>query len=44
MTGTGKSETIKDTYTEEEIAKMTLDDLSNPKVFEAVRKSMIRKE
>ena len=33
----------KDTYTDEEISKLTLDDLSKPGVFEAVRKSMTSK-
>lgn len=31
---------VKDFYTEDEISRMTLDDLNDPKVWEAVRKSM----
>lgn len=31
---------VKDTYTDEEISKLTLEDLDKPGVFEAVRKSM----
>lgn len=31
---------VKDYYTEEEISKLTLDDLNNPDVWNAVRKSM----
>lgn len=33
----------KDYYTEEEISKLTLEELDNPKVWEAVRKSMTMK-
>lgn len=33
----------KDTYTDEEISKLTLEDLDKPGVFEAVRKSMTSK-
>lgn len=36
----GQMDKTKDYYTEDEISKMTLDDLSDPKVWEAVRKSM----
>ena len=36
----GKTNQIKDHYTQEEIAKLSLDDLDNPEVWEAVRKSM----
>lgn len=32
----------KDYYTDEEISKLTLDDLNDPKVWEAVRKSMTK--
>ena len=31
---------VKDTYTEEEISRLTLDELNDPKVWEAVRRSM----
>lgn len=31
---------VKDFYTEDEISRMTLDDLNDPKVWEAVRRSM----
>jgi hypothetical protein len=31
---------VKDFYTEEEISRLTLEDLDNPKVWEAVRRSM----
>ena len=33
----------KDYYTDEEISRLTLDDLNDPKVWEAVRKSMTNK-
>ena len=33
----------KDYYTDEEISKLTLDDLNDPKIWEAVRKSMTNK-
>ncbi len=36
----GQMNTVKDYYTEDEIAKMSLDDLNDPQVWEAVRKSM----
>lgn len=36
----GAASQVKDYYTEEEIAKLTDEDLSNPQVWEAVRKSM----
>ena len=34
---------VKDYYTEEEISKLTLDDLNNPDIWNAVRKSMTQK-
>lgn len=37
-----ESNNVKDFYTEEEISKLSLDDLSNPKVWDAVRKSMTK--
>lgn len=37
------TEKVKDFYTEDEINKLTLDDLDKPGVFEAVRKSMTSK-
>ena len=36
----GQMEKAKDYYTEDEIARMSLDDLNDPQVWEAVRKSM----
>ena len=36
----GQMDTVKDYYTDDEISKMTLDDLDDPQVWEAVRKSM----
>lgn len=36
----GQMNKVKDYYTEDEISKMTLDDLNDPNVWEAVRKSM----
>lgn len=36
----GQMNSTKDYYTDEEISRMTLDDLDNPEVWEAVRKSM----
>lgn len=36
----GQMNKVKDYYTEDEIAKMSLDDLDDPQVWEAVRKSM----
>ena len=35
-----KSDVVKDIYTDEEISKLSLDDLDKPGVWEAVRKSM----
>jgi len=37
---TGPSSKVKDFYTEEEIAALSDDDLDNPQIWEAVRKSM----
>ena len=37
------TEKVKDFYTEDEISRLTLDDLDKPGVFEAVRKSMTSK-
>jgi hypothetical protein len=36
----GQMEKVKDYYTEDEISRMSLDDLNDPRVWEAVRKSM----
>lgn len=36
----GQMSKVKDYYTDDEIAKMSLDDLNDPQVWEAVRKSM----
>lgn len=36
----GMTNQVKDHYTQEEIAKLSLDDLDDPQVWEAVRKSM----
>ncbi len=36
----GQMNKVKDYYTDDEIAKMSLDDLNDPQVWEAVRKSM----
>ena len=36
----GMTNQVKDHYTQEEIAKLSLDDLDNPEIWEAVRKSM----
>jgi len=36
----GQASQVKDYYTEEEISRLTEDDLNNPQVWEAVRKSM----
>ena len=36
----GATSTVKDYYTEEEISRLTEEDLNNPQVWEAVRKSM----
>ena len=36
----GQMNKVKDYYTEDEISRMSLDDLSDPQVWEAVRKSM----
>ena len=36
----GQMNTVKDHYTEDEIARLSLDDLNDPQVWEAVRKSM----
>ena len=36
----GQTSQVKDYYTEEEISKLTDEDLSNPQVWDAVRKSM----
>lgn len=36
----GMTNQVKDHYTQEEIAKLSLDDLDNPQVWDAVRKSM----
>ena len=36
----GQKDKIKDFYSEDEISRMTLDDLNDPRVWEAVRKSM----
>ena len=35
---------VKDYYTEDEISRLTLDDLNDPKVWEAVRKSMTQQK
>lgn len=37
---TGQAERVKSEYSEEEISRMTLDDLDNDEVWEAVRRSM----
>lgn len=37
---TGQAEKVKDYYSEEEIQRLSLDDLNDPKVWEAVRNSM----
>lgn len=37
-----ETNTVKDSYTAEEISKLSLDDLSDPKVWDAVRKSMTK--
>lgn len=37
---TGQVDKVKDYYTEAEIERMTLDDLNDPRVWDAVRKSM----
>lgn len=37
---TGQADKVKDYYTEAEIERMTLDDLDDPRVWNAVRKSM----
>jgi hypothetical protein len=37
---TTQQEKVKDFYTDDEISRMTLDDLNDPRVWEAVRKSM----
>lgn len=36
----GQMNTVKDHYTEDEIARLSLDDLNDPQVWEAVRRSM----
>ena len=36
----GQKDKVKDYYSEDEISRMTLDDLNDPRVWEAVRKSM----
>lgn len=43
MTNTNTDKSIKEHYTDEEISKLSLDDLSNPKVWDAVRKSMTKR-
>ena len=43
MTNTETGNSFKDSYTEEEISKLSLDDLSDDRVWEAVRKSMTKK-
>ena len=39
---TTKTEKVKNFYTDEEISKLTLEDLDKPGVFEAVRNSMTK--
>jgi len=36
----GQMNTVKDHYTEDEIARLSLDDLNDPQVWDAVRRSM----
>lgn len=43
MTNTETGKSFKDSYTPEEISKLSLEDLSDDRVWEAVRKSMTRK-
>lgn len=43
MTNTEAGKSFKDSYTEEEISKLSLEDLSDDRVWNAVRKSMTKK-
>lgn len=43
MSSSNTENGIKEHYTDDEISRMSLDDLSNPKVWNAVRKSMTKK-
>ena len=43
MTNTEAGNSFKDSYTPEEISKLSLEDLSDDRVWDAVRKSMTRK-
>lgn len=43
MTNSNTENGIKEHYTDEEISKLSLEELSNPKIWDAVRKSMTKK-